>query len=337
MTPTTDHICGPFNRMTSGGVWGEPRWSYHEVCEVPFDSSWEGERFRCSHASCHKLYVMKDGRLAEIKGGIVIPSEAPEDGHSVRGIPLNLMQQPESEVKPCPDIGKKEAERSHQSGCNGAPDVQAGRTRPPTPNPVLPTFANALNDLMQAPPVATPRTDAEREKYKDHRVKGDWVSGAFADILERDLAARDAELERAQNRLGLMGVDYDHCRAELARVTAELDQASKELIAAYEENEGLNVQLAQAFNDTAERANQLAQAQSELETVKRDRDKVSLTAASFADKLTAAQQTIERIRNEVEQYADGAPDATAHDRLANTILGMCPPVVAIAEVRGGQV
>ncbi len=39
---------------------------------------------------------------------------------------------------------------------------------------------------------------------------------------------------------------------------------------------------------------------------------------------------IARIRAEVDQYADGAIDASAHDQLANTILGMLPPEIAIA-------
>ena len=44
----------------------------------------------------------------------------------------------------------------------------------------------------------------------------------------------------------------------------------------------------------------------------------------------AALAIIARIRAEVDQYADGAIDASAHDQLANDILGMLPPEIAIA-------
>lgn len=63
-----------------------------------------------------------------------------------------------------------------------------------------------------------------------------------------------------------------------------------------------------------------------------------MTIASFSDyinalraRVAALEAMLERIRIECDQYADGAPDATAHDRLADTILGMCLAQMPIAQ------
>lgn len=146
MTSTTDHICGPFELFYLGklqcGTISTEKYLLEWFNLFPNDTA------RCQ--SCHKLYVVKDGRLTEIKGGIVIPGYAPDDGHSVRGIPVDLMQQPESEVKSCDkNLDQSNAPAKQQEpdritttllpvpsvASNDAPDVQAGRTRPPYSQP----------------------------------------------------------------------------------------------------------------------------------------------------------------------------------------------------------
>jgi len=182
MTPFTNHICGPFEIVEKDGrVVG--------VVENPIRTAitLHNDRFRCQ--SCHKLYVVKDGRLEPAIS--VLPEHIAHVSSMSDELLLAIINQRRDEG-----------------------------TRPPTPDPVLPTFANAMNDLMQAPPVATPRTDkliefdrlfryldyarvdAPRNTIDPYSHEGSYSFHDlrkirdFARTLERDLAARDAELER---------------------------------------------------------------------------------------------------------------------------------------------
>lgn len=178
-----------------------------------------------------------------------------------------------------------------------------------------------MNDLMQAPvaDVATPRTNAMAQWLSNCHV----VFIEDARTVERELAALDAELERAQNRLGLMEIDYEHCRAELARVAAELAEFKAFALTLQDWFPNLNNvaefpvdRMSFVARQLGKKIKELAQTRSELETVKRERDEASqeLIAAygeneglnvqlaqAFSENI-AAQQTIVELNCKLAKY-----------------------------------
>lgn len=63
MTPTTNHICGPFRKTKLDGVSvkGFLDWQLDSVLRFA-----EEDRYEWQCQSCHRLYVVKDGRLEPI-------------------------------------------------------------------------------------------------------------------------------------------------------------------------------------------------------------------------------------------------------------------------------
>lgn len=84
---------------------------------------------------------------------------------------------------------------------NGAPNVQPEGTRPPTPSPVLPTFASALERELAARDAELARVTAERDDALKARKERETVLGRLVQQMEKDDDEYEAQLAQARSEL----------------------------------------------------------------------------------------------------------------------------------------
>lgn len=174
----------------------------------------------------------------------------------------------------------------------------------------------------------TPRTDEEAwQEDRAYVLPCELVKAEFARTLERELAAAQADVERWQENAMAAKRQRDCIIDEGVEKQGRIDELEKQLAAAQAENSKM-VDTIDLMCDEFLRIKAVANIQDEAVTFCdravsgiRQRVPVIQQRDDLERKLRAAQAALCEIFDLTDPYADGAPDASEHDKLCNQIAG----------------